>query len=309
MIYTVTLNPSLDRTLNVDGLRFDDANRIQWERRYPGGKGINVSHVIAELGGESIALGLVGGYTGEELKGRLRWEGVSFDFTQIEDETRTNIIIYDQARGTQTELNARGPRIKPQELDNFLEKLRSLRPEPSYVVMSGSIPPGVPKTIYKDLISLANSKGARAVLDADGELLEVSLQAEPFIIKPNVHELGRLCGRKLKDTGELLEAGKELKAQGLELVLISRGGDGLLALTPEGIFSATSPPVEALSTVGAGDSALAAFVLEHSRGSPIEECLKWAAATGAATALTPGVELCRREDVHRLLGHVRVERL
>ena len=194
MIYTVTLNPALDRTIELDGLVVDDANRILREARYAGGKGIDVSRVIAELGGESVALGFIGGYDGLELEGRLINEGVLCDFTRIGDETRTNIILVNRKNKTQIMLNAAGPKITPAEIGLFFEKIRSLPHDAEFVVVSGSVPPGVSTNIYAQLITTLKGKGIRVVLDADGELLRRGYKADPFLIKPNIHEFQRLTG-------------------------------------------------------------------------------------------------------------------
>lgn len=307
MIYTITLNPALDRIVEVEGLVPDDTNRIQRESRYAGGKGIDVSRVLRELGDDSIALGFVGGYDGLELEGRLIQEGVRTDFTKISEETRTNIIIFDRSRGTQTSLNAPGPTIKPHELALFFQKLEHLVPMPTMVVISGSIPPGVPVDIYARIIHSLKDQGVRVVLDADGEPLRRGVRALPFMIKPNIYELGRLVGGKLAEDSEVLEAARSIQRQGVEIVVVSLGGRGALAVSKEGSWRAVPPPVEVQSTVGAGDSLVAGFVYRLTRGAAIPECLRFGVACGTAAALTPGNELCHREDVHRLLPEVQVE--
>ncbi|RLB07207.1 MAG: 1-phosphofructokinase, partial [Deltaproteobacteria bacterium] len=167
MIYTITLNPALDRTIEVEGLVMDDANRILHEARYAGGKGIDVSRVIKELGGESIALGFIGGYDGLELEGRLINEGVLCDFTTIGGETRTNIILYDRKKKTQIMLNAAGPRITPAEIGLFFQKIRSIPRDTEFVALSGSVPPGVSHSIYAQIITTLKGRGIRVALDAD----------------------------------------------------------------------------------------------------------------------------------------------
>ncbi len=311
MIYTITMNPALDRTIEVDGLVLDDANRILSDVRYAGGKGIDVSRVVNELGGETIALGLVGGYTGLELEGRLVNEGVLCDFTRIAGENRTNIILVDKKEGRQYLLNAPGPRVTPAEIGLFFEKVRSIPSDASFVVISGSVPQGVSSKIYAQIITTLKARGIRRIaLDADGELLREGCKAGPYLIKPNLYEFRRLTGTEVKDMeGAMEEARKVMAEWGIEVVLVSMGPKGLLGVKGEEAYHARPPALEVVSAVGAGDATVAGFVHGLTQGLSFPEALRLATAAGAAVVLTPGTELCHLEDVEEILPKVELRRL
>jgi len=309
MIATVTLNPSLDKTVSVEGLVVDEANRWTSLRRDPGGKGINVSRVIHELGGETIAYGFIGGFDGEALKHLLRQQGVPFDFTPIKGEIRSNFIITDSETRRQTRIDAPGPNISRDELRKLIDKITRIKSKPDFLVLAGSVPPGVPADIYRQLIEKAKENGIKTVLDSDNKWLKEGIKAKPNVIKPNVHEAEELLEIQLRDEVSIIEAVKALVSKGIEVAAISRGKDGLIVATKEKVLKVTSPQVEVRSTVGAGDSAIAGLVLKLSQGHRIEKASQWAAAAGTAATFTPGTELCRREDVERLLPQVKVERL
>ena len=306
MIYTVTLNPALDHFLDVEELRLDDANRVSGECLFAGGKGIDVSRAIRHLGGDSLALGFLGGSAGQVMLNLLKAEGVTCYFTPIAQETRRNIIITTQRRRTQTMLNSQGPAVTQDEWQAFLTHLTLLNLREAYVVVSGSVPRGVPADAYRQIITLVQSRGARAVLDADGACLASGLRAAPFAMKPNVNELQRLMGRPLRSEGALVRAAEHLQRRGVEVVIVSRGAKGLLVLGPEGRYRVSPPAVRVRSTVGAGDSTVAGFVLAYAAGEGLAQCVRMAAAAGTAATLAPGNQLCRAEDVRRLVKRVTV---
>ncbi|MHC5082299.1 MAG: 1-phosphofructokinase [Planctomycetota bacterium] len=309
MIYSVTLNPALDRILEVDDLVPDDANRVVKETRWAGGKGIDVSRVLRELGGESVALGFIGGFTGLELEGRLINEGVLTRFVKCAGETRTNVYVRNARTGTQTALNCSGPEIQPQEVAELFNQLRDL-PHPDSVCISGSIPRGVNIGFYAQMIMTLKERQAFVALDTDGEPLKRGVASRPDIIKPNVHEFARLTGCTSHDPNDLVKAARALMSEGIGSVLLTLGRDGMIYIAPEGpVLMAKAPAVETISAIGAGDSSLAAFVFGLSKGKEPAMCIRMASAAGAATAMTPGVELCHKEDVDRLMAEVDVREL
>ena len=309
MIYTVTLNPALDRAIKVGKLLADDTTRVDTETDYAAGKGIDVSRVIRELGGHSVALGLFGGYTGSELEGLLINAGVVCDFTTIGSETRTNIILKETGNGRQYVISASGPQITAAEIGRLCGLVRGID-DMSYLVLSGSLPRGVTPQVYNQLILSGRRNGAFVMLDADGAALREAIGHQPTCIKPNQHELARLVGRELADEAQVLGACAEIHEQGVPQVIVSRGRRGLVYSGPNELrLKAVAPPVDAESTVGAGDSVVAAFVLAHSRGLDPRECLRWGCAAGAATARTPGTELCHRPEVEAILCEVEVSSL
>ena len=309
MIATVTLNPSLDRTVTVEELVMDEANRWTSLRRDPGGKGINVSRVIHELGGETVAYGFIGGIDGETLKHLLQQQAVPFDFTPIKGEIRSNFIIADLATYHQTRIDAPGPHIMRHELQKLVQKVKHISPKPDFLVFAGSVPPAVPADIYRQLIEAAKNNGIKTVLDSDNKWLKEGIKAKPNVIKPNVHEAEELLGKHLRSEAAIVKALKLLVDRGIEVAVISRGKDGLIAANGEMVLKAIPPQVEVRSTVGAGDSTIAGLVLKLNEGLGIDEACRWAVAAGTAAALTPGTELCRREDVVKLLSKVKIKRL
>jgi 6-phosphofructokinase 2 len=309
MIATVTLNPSLDRTVTVEELVLDEANRWTSLRRDPGGKGINVSRVIHELGGKTVAYGFMGGIDGETLRHLLRHQGVPFDFTPITGEIRSNFIIADLETCRQTRIEAPGPQIMRHELQKLVQKVRHINPKPAYLVFAGSAPPAVPDDIYRQLIESAKNDGIKTVLDSDNKWLKEGIRAKPNVIKPNVHEAEELLETHLRSEAAIVRALKRLVNDGVEIAVISRAKQGLIAASSEQVLKAIPPEVEVRSTVGAGDSTIAGLVLKLNEGLGLAEACRWATAAGTAATLTPGTELCRREDVEKLLPMVKIKKL
>ncbi len=309
MIYTITLNPALDHYLEVDDLRVDDANRVKSECLYAGGKGIDVSRAIRHLGGDSMALGFIGGHNGRVMVDLLKREGVTSYFTPIAQETRRDIIISTRKQGSQTMLNARGPSVTADEWWSFLTHLRLLELRDAYVVLGGSLPRGVPPDAYYQIVTLVQRRGAKAILDADGPCLKAGLKAKPFAIKPNLNELRRVTGRSLRTEAEILAAADAMNRAGVKVVMTSRGRQGLLMVSRSERYRAIPPSVKVRSTVGAGDSTVAGFVFKHAGGKTLEDCVRFATAAGTAATLAPGNQLCRLRDVQRLLPKVKIEHM
>jgi 6-phosphofructokinase 2 len=308
MIATITLNPSLDEYIMVDGLVVDETNRWIRRRRYAGGKGIDVSRAVNEMGGETTAYGFIGGPNGRLLEILLDEEGVIFQFTPIKQETRTNFIISDIKTKHQTLIGAPGPRISKRELERFSRKLNEIKPSPDILVVGGSVPPGAPDNIYYDIIINAKNRGIRTILDVSDQWLIEGVKAKPYLIKPNVHEAEQLLGRKLPNEETIVEAALEILKMGIEIVVISRGKDGIIAASKNHLYTAVPPLVKVRSTVGAGDCTVAGLALRLAHNEPLIEACRLAVAMGAAAVLTPGTELCRRADVERLLPRVEVRR-
>ncbi|MBI4772824.1 MAG: 1-phosphofructokinase [Deltaproteobacteria bacterium] len=308
MIYTLTLNPALDWTIVLDHLEADDTLRPIAEERYAAGKGINVSRVIRALGGNSVATGFAGGYEGLELEGRLVNEGVLTNFTRIGGSTRVNLIIKEKDTGRQFSIGSPGPEIRMLELGQLYEELKNV-PDPTYVVISGSVPKGIDPGIYSQFIVTFRKRGAKIALDADGKALRRGIEMKPDFIKPNLHELKRLSNKELKSTEEVVIEARRLVDSGISHVIVSMGPKGLIVVTAETAIEAIPPVVQVDSTVGAGDSALGAFILAHSRGSTLEECTVLACAAGTATSITPATALCSLDLVEAIKPHVTWKRI
>ncbi|MBN2569474.1 MAG: 1-phosphofructokinase [Deltaproteobacteria bacterium] len=309
MVYTITLNPALDRTLWVEKIETDDSNRIEREERYAGGKGIDVSRVLTTFGVDNKALGFVGGFTGAELEGRMLNEGIQCDFTRISGETRTNVIINDMSTDSQTLFSGKGPEIEPFELIQIIRKIEALE-NPEIVIISGSLPLGVHPEIYRKIIEIAKGKGtASVIVDTDGNALKFSIQGLPSVIKPNVRELSRLVNAELKEMSYILEAARHIREQGVAIVLVSMGAQGILLVEEKNCYLAAPPPVKAVNTVGAGDSAVAGFVYGLIQEETLKQALVYAVAAGTATTLRPGSALCEKDDFLALVPRIEVQEM
>ena len=308
MIYTVTLNSALDRFIVVEQLLKEDTTRILSETAYAAGKGINVSRVIRELGGHSVALGLVGGYEGLQLEGLLINAGVVNDFTRISGETRTNIILREQTKGRQYVIGAAGPEVNATEIGLFYQNFNQVQ-NMEYLILSGSLPRGVTPNLYGQLILAGKKKNAFIVIDTDGKSLRESIEYQPTCIKPNTYELSRLAEKELQTESEIIGFCEKIHLKGIPYILVSMGRKGLLLSSAEQKIKAVAPPVDVDSTVGAGDSVVGGFVLAHSQGKGLADCVRFACAAGTATAQTPGTELCHRKDVEEIMSKVQISNL
>lgn len=307
-ITTVTLNPTIDEAVSIDQLVLGATNRCQLDALDPGGKGLNASRVIWRLGHPTVALGFVGGVTGEMVRARLDAEGVPHDFDDVDGLTRLNVMTYETASGRRTRIYLPGPWVDPARLDGVRRRLARI-PAEGVVVLGGSVPPGISHLVYRELVSWLRDRGVRAVVDVSGAALEAVLAAGPALIKPNVEEAAEILGRVLDDDRAVLRAARELRARGPERVVISQGADGAIGVGPDGCWKAIPPRIVPRSTVGSGDSMVAGLAIALDQGLGLDEGLRLGTATGAATAITPGTRLGKREDVERFLPEVRVSRL
>ena len=305
MIYTVTLNPALDKTVEIPSLTVDAVNRITSMRTDPGGKGINVSKVIQKLGGASGAAGILGGDTGRAILSALTEMGLTTLFHFVEGETRTNMKIIDPDNHTNTDINEPGVTVSEEILEKLLEELLAKVTKEDIVVISGSMPKGSPKDTYYTWTKAFREKGAKVILDADGDLLKAGLKASPYLIKPNNHELGALTGRALETPEEIAETAAELmKEYGIGKVVVSMGGDGAVYVTKDKTIYAEGLKVPVGSTVGAGDSVVAALAVSEEEGKTLEETVRLSTAVGAANVMCSGTQAAEYEVVETLLPKV-----
>ena len=311
MIVTVTCNPSLDQVIEVLNLSRDDSIRIESQNWYAGGKGVDASRVIVTLGGQTIATGFLGGANGLHLKGLLLNEGVNCDFVTSSEQTRSNIIIFTkEGSKAHIALNSKGPNIAPHEIALLFEKIEALaKLKPSFVILGGSLPKGVTDSFYAQIIYSLRSLGVKVALDADNQALKLAIKEKPTIIKPNIHEFRRLVGAKVDSEKEIISAGDELLRKDLEIILVSRGSKGLIVFDRKEAFRIEPPQIEVNSTIGSGDSTLAAFLIGLEEGKTVAEAGVMAAAAGAATAISPGVELVRLKDYQDILKLVTCTRI
>jgi 1-phosphofructokinase len=311
VIITVTLNPAIDQTIEVDQLRVGDSNRILSNRIDIGGKGVNVARMLKELGYEPLAMGFAPGELGLMIEEQLSDAGIGTDFTFVPGETRTNVTIIDRERHVHTVLNAPGPRVSNEDMEEFLGKVRRRLRRDTWLVLAGSLPPPWNGDLYRRLIREAELQGALTALDADGIVVRRVLDegGRPTLLKLNEHELGRVYGDHVETEDEAFDTAEQIRVLGVPAVIVTRGGSGAIALTPEADYRVRAPEVEVQSAIGAGDSFHAALLLALRRGEDWSTALRLGAAAGAACCLTPGTGLARRRDVKRLEDGPVVERV
>jgi 6-phosphofructokinase 2 len=307
-IVTLTLNPAIDSSCQADEVRPILKIRTTEERYDPGGGGVNVARVIRELGGEAMAVYLAGGLTGQALTQMIEAIGLEHRAVPIRGYTRVSHTVYERSSGKEYRFVPQGPKIHEEEWQACLGELEGL--EFDYLVASGSLPRGVPDDFYARIAQMASARGARFVLDTSGAALKRSLEAGVYLVKPNLRELESVVGRSLRRPAEQEAAARELVARGqAEIVTVSLGADGALLATAAGCLRLRAPKVKPRSAVGAGDSFVGAMTLGLAQGRPPEDAFALAVATGTATVLTMGTELCRREDVLRIYRQIKAEQI
>lgn len=301
MIYTVTFNPSLDYVIQVDDLTLGNVNRTTKEAVFPGGKGVNVSVILSNLGIASTALGFVAGFTGEQLKKMLTEFGCDTDLIELkEGMTRINVKINSNE---ESEINGQGPDISEEAIGKLFEKLQTLK-EGDILVLAGSIPNTLPANIYEIIMEKLQGRGIRVVVDATKDLLLNVLKYHPFLIKPNNHELEEMFGVSLKSDEEIIIYAKKLQEKGAGNVLVSMAGDGAVLITEEGNVHRGLPPKgKVVNSVGAGDSMVAGFLTGYLNTGNYEKAFQLGIATGSATAFLPW--LATKKDVVNLLEEDR----
>ena len=308
-IYTVTLNPALDKTVRVPNFAVDQVNRITWLRQDAGGKGINVSKVIAKLGGESTAIAVLAGQTGQWIANALVENNIRVQAITVPGETRTNLKVVDTEDGTNTDINEPGPEVTDSVLDQALVDLVSRTSAGDIVVLSGSLPRGASIDTYGRWTHALRNAGLKVYLDADGAALSAGLEQKPYFTKPNDHELSAMLGRELVDVDAIATAASEIVAGGIDTVCVSMGGNGAVYATTNEVWYAGPVKVKVGSTVGAGDSVVAAFAFADARGLSAEDTLRLAMATGAANVMESGTQAAERSIVDSLIKKVQLTRL
>ena len=307
MIVTVTMNPAIDKTIEIDRLNRGNLNRIEKIEYDAGGKGINVSKTIRELGGESIATGFLGGNAGRVIEEILDSRGIKHDFVWVDGETRTNTKVCEQD-GTVTELNEKGPEITPEQLTNLLEKLDDLADDNVLFILAGSIPGNMEKDIYARIIERVHKKGAKVLLDADGELFRKGLEQKPDMIKPNQWEIEELQGfsHGVSDK-ELINVAEKMQKDGIDTVVISLGKNGALFVLENYVAKGMPLKVDVHSTVGAGDAMVAAMAYSFEKKMEPRETARLCMAVSAGAVMTVGTKPPEKQMVEQLMKRVILE--
>jgi 1-phosphofructokinase family hexose kinase len=305
LILTLTINPAVDRIITADRLVFEDRGYILDRSEAAGGRGINASQVVHAFGGKTVAVLTAGGPAGERIEKLLGTLGFSSDIVHVRAETRTNLTISDK-HGLTVKLNERGAPLEAGELKEIKKKLEARLPKTQWLMICGSIQPGVPPHYYCEIIEMAKSHGVKTLLDTDGEALQHALEAKPTVIMPNQHEAERLLSRALITRGQCLEAVDVMQAMGPENVILSLGARGAIGSSPEGVFEALPPRIEALCPIGAGDALGAAFAWSMEKKKSFSEALRWGVATGTAAAKLPGLSFPTFNDARALYKQVEL---
>ncbi len=283
MIYTLTLNPSIDYIVGIDNLETGKVNRNSYDKILPGGKGINVSIVLSNCGVKSCALGFVGGFSGEYIKKAVKKAGVKTDFVLLKNGiSRINVKIKAEE---ETEINASGPEISDYDKSRLEKKLRKIK-SGDFLVLAGSVPKGFGKDFYSNIMK-SLPENLNVVVDAEGELLTNTLKYRPFLVKPNIFELEQIFGVKISHKAEIVKYAKELQNMGAKNVIVSMGGDGAVFLTEEGkcMFS-PAPKGKVINTTGSGDSTVAGFLYSISKKMNFEDAFLFAVSCGSACAFS-----------------------
>lgn len=301
MIYTLTLNPSIDYVLRIE--QFDDGQTIRSksEEKYPGGKGIMVSKLLKNLGAKSINIGFLGGFTGEFIKNKLEKLGIDEEFTKISDDSRINVKLkYD----TETEINAQGPQIKEEEIEDFLNYLDDLE-EDDFVIISGSIPKSLGDDFYRVIVNLLEMNNVRFALDTSGKKLFKLSSYKPFLVKPNKDELSEIFEDKIDSDEKIVKYARKLIDQGAENVIVSLGKDGSMFVDNNIAYKAKPIEGKLINSVGSGDSMVAGYIYGYMKGLSKIDSYKLAIACGSATAFSP--DIAEKNLIYQILEKVEVE--
>jgi 1-phosphofructokinase len=301
MIYTLTLNPSVDYMIRIDTICLGELNRTISEDKFPGGKGINVSQVLNKMAVSSKALGFTGGFTGNYIEDYLRKENIMTDFVRVAEDTRINIKLKTEK---ETEINANGPKITPADFNALKAKI-SLLTDEDILVLAGSIPKTMPQTTYGELVKICHENGTQFVVDAEGDLLTNVLSYKPLLIKPNHHELGAIFNVEITSCEQAVHYGKKLVDRGAQNVIVSLAGEGAIFVNSKTEFIATVPKGEVKSSVGAGDSMVAGFLAEFLKTKDVKSAFQYSVASGSATAFSIG--LCNSNEVNNLLPQIQIK--
>ena len=305
MIITLTINPAVDQVITVDRLVFEDRAYILDQDDAAGGRGVNASHVVHSLGGKTLALLTSGGPAGERMEMLLAGLKFPFEVVKVRSESRINLTVSDK-QGLTVKLNQKGASLEKQELREIFKLVEARLPKARWLMICGSIPPGVNPHFYCEVITLAKKQGVKTLLDTDGDALQHALEVKPTVITPNQHEAERLLNRAIITRGQVLEAAARIRAMGPESVILSLGARGALGTGPEGLFEAIPPRIDALCPIGAGDALAAAFVWGMDKKKTFSDALRWGVAAGTATATLPGTQFPTPEQTKAIYKQVEV---
>ncbi len=308
MIVTLTINPAIDRIISVDRLAFDDRAYINSNRESPGGRGLNASCVIHSFGGKTHAVLTAGGSTGGRLQEHLSCCGFPIKVVPIEQPIRTNLTVTDK-QGLTVNLNEEGPRLTKAEIGRVESMVQESLAAASWLMVCGSLPPGVPSDFYARMIALARSHKVKTLLHAGGPELREGIEARPTVVTPNQREAERLLGRMLLTRTHHLEAAQTIRSMGPEAVVLSLASRGAIGAFADGLIEALPPRIDALCAIGAGDALTAGYVWAMRRKPNCADALRWAVAAGTASAKLPGMKFANKVQTQEIYRQVEVRRV
>jgi len=306
MIKTLTLNPALDKTIIIESFRINNLNRIKKVHKDAGGKGINVSKMLKNLGQQSTAAGLLGGAAGNFIINEIKNLGIKTEFIKTSRETRTNTKIVDPVNNTFTDLNESGSSISSRQIAELKTKLFTNLKTDDILVLAGSVPAGVDNDIYFELIKEAKNRKIKTILDADGPLFEAGIKAAPTLIKPNEHELELYFKKDFKDLKMMIRKAESLLDNGIKMIMLSLGENGAVFITEQGKYKIDPLKLNVKSTVGAGDAMVGGLAYALENNLNLREMIKFAAAASSATLLRDGTEMGSLKDLKRLKKLIRI---
>lgn len=304
-IITVTFNPTIDKSTSIPALAPEKKLRCSQPNFGPGGGGINVARAIKKLGGEAEAIFPAGGYSGKFLEELMSREGVATHVVPTRSHTRENLIVYDQSTALQYRFGMPGTALEESDWKNVLSLIE--KSDAAYIVASGSLPPGVPVDIFGRIAAIAKARGSKLIVDTSGEALKKAMEVGVYLLKPNLGELSSLVGKEEVHHEMVDDIARDIiKRECCQAVMVSLGAAGAMLITNDETIHAVPPVVKRLSTVGAGDSMVAGVVLSLSEGKSLKEALQYGVAAGTAATQNPGTELCKKQDVERLIRNIRI---
>lgn len=309
MILTVTLNAAIDKRYVVEGFQVGEVNRVKECAYTPGGKGLNVSKPAAIAGAKVVATGFVGGHAGAYIEDALKPFGVESAFYHMDQESRSCINIWDEVNQVQTEFLEPGFTVTAEDFEGFIEQFKDLVKEADVVTMSGSVPKGLDTLAYPQLVAIVKEAGKKVILDTSGKLLVEGIKAKPTMVKPNIDEIRMLAGSSCDDLNEIIDAAKQIHKSGVKIVAVSLGGEGSIVVCQEGVFRAIVPKIDAVNTVGCGDSMIAGFAIGLSEGLSVADALRKASAISAAAALREETGFFVIEDMERIFPQVKIQKI
>lgn len=308
MIYTVTLNPTLDITYVLAKIQFGEPVTAEQVLKTPGGKGINVSRALRAMGTDSVTMSMVGGHVGDEVLDLLQREGLILQIVRIKNETRTNVVVWGREDGDELMIRAAGPPVEQTETESISNLVFQIAEAPEILVLSGSLPPGVSDDIYYTIAREGKSRGSKVVVDCEGAPLARAIEAAPYMIKPNVVEFAELAGREFAGEEDMLEFARTLNDKGITLVVISMGKGGALLVSREATLRGTVPEVSD-DAVGAGDSMVAGMVMGLVESLPIERVFQIGLAFSVSAVMNRGPGLAEPETFARAFPMIKVEKM